>query len=136
MPRRRASADRSRRCPPDGRARAVIEAISPAVDGGRFAVKRIVGDRVDVEADCFADGHDMLACVLRHRREGDAEWRETPMAPLGNDRWRGDVHRRRAGSLSLHGHRVGRRVPFLAPRFRAPRRRRRSAHRRARSVPI
>jgi starch synthase (maltosyl-transferring) len=75
--------------PQDGRARAVIETIAPAVGDGRFAVKRIVGDRVVVEADCFADGHDMLACILRFRREDDAEWQETPMAALGNDRWRG-----------------------------------------------
>ncbi len=75
--------------PPDGRARAVIETIAPAVDDGRFAVKRIIGDRVVVEADCFADGHDTLACVLRFRREEDAQWQETPMTALGNDRWRG-----------------------------------------------
>ncbi len=71
----------------DGRARAVIEAITPAVDGGRFAVKRLVGDRVDVEADCFADGHDMLACMLRHRRDDETQWQETPMVVLNNDRW-------------------------------------------------
>jgi starch synthase (maltosyl-transferring) len=76
--------------PVEGRARAVIESIAPQVDGGRFAVKRIVGDRVEVEADCFADGHDTLACRLRFRREGDAKWSETPMTALGNDRWRGD----------------------------------------------
>ncbi len=75
--------------PPEGRARAVIEGIAPAVDGGRFAVKRIVGDRVTVVADCFADGHDMLACMLRFRREEDATWQEAPMTALGNDRWRG-----------------------------------------------
>src|SRR5258705_8648736 len=75
--------------PLEGRARAVVEAITPVVDGGRFAVKRIVGDRVDVEADCFADGHDTLACMLRYRRDDSAKWQETPMVPLGNDRWRG-----------------------------------------------
>ncbi len=47
----------------DGRARVVIEDVAPAVDGGRFAVKRVVGDEVVVEADCFADGHDVVACV-------------------------------------------------------------------------
>ena len=73
----------------DGRLRAVIEGITPAVDGGRFAAKRIVGDEVVVEADCFTDGHDTLACLLLWRREGEAAWNETPMAPLGNDRWRG-----------------------------------------------
>jgi starch synthase (maltosyl-transferring) len=74
---------------PDGRVRVVIEGISPAVDGGRFAAKRVVGDRVDVEADCFADGHDAVAARVLWRREEDAEWREAPMKFLGNDRWRG-----------------------------------------------
>jgi len=73
----------------DGRMRAVIERVTPSVDGGRFAAKRIVGDEVVVEADCFTDGHDSIACLLLWRREGEAEWQETPMAPLGNDRWRG-----------------------------------------------
>ena len=76
--------------PTDGRARAVIESITPSVDGGRFAVKRVAGDRIEVEADCFADGHDVLACVLRHRRDDDAQWQETPMTALGNDRWSGE----------------------------------------------
>jgi starch synthase (maltosyl-transferring) len=71
----------------DGRVRVVIEGIAPAVDGGRFPIKRVVGDRVEVEADCFADGHDVVACALLWRRAGDA-WRRTPMAALGNDRWR------------------------------------------------
>ncbi|MBK5103570.1 MAG: alpha-1,4-glucan--maltose-1-phosphate maltosyltransferase, partial [Burkholderiales bacterium] len=73
----------------DGRMRAVIERLTPSVDGGRFAAKRIVGDEVVVEADCFTDGHDTLACLLLWRREGETSWNETPMAPLGNDRWRG-----------------------------------------------
>jgi starch synthase (maltosyl-transferring) len=68
--------------------RVVIEGIAPAVDGGRFPIKRVVGDGVTVEADCFADGHDLVACALLWRREGDADWQRTPMAPLGNDRWR------------------------------------------------
>ena len=73
----------------DGRVRAVIERVTPSVDSGRFAAKRITGDEVVVEADCFADGHDAIACLLLWRREGEAAWRETPMRPLGNDRWRG-----------------------------------------------
>ena len=68
--------------PAEGRARVVIESITPNVDHGRFAAKRIVGDRVEVEADCFADGHDALACVLRARREDARAWQETPMQPL------------------------------------------------------
>jgi starch synthase (maltosyl-transferring) len=73
----------------DGRRRVVIERVTPAVDGGRFAVKRIVGDRVAVEADIFTDGHDLISARLLHRREEDAEWAATPLEPLFNDRWRG-----------------------------------------------
>lgn len=73
----------------DGRMRAVIERVTPSVDNGRFAAKRIVGDALVVEADCFTDGHDTLACLLLWRREGEAAWQETSMTALVNDRWQG-----------------------------------------------
>jgi len=73
----------------EGRVRTVIEAVKPCVDAGRFAVKRIVGDQVEIEADCFADGHEQIACLLLYRREDEDAWHETPMRALGNDRWRG-----------------------------------------------
>src|SRR5438477_8524279 len=68
--------------------RAVIEAVAPAVDGGRFPIKRVLGEEVVVEADCFADGHDELACLVLYRHETDAVWRSVTMVTLGNDRWR------------------------------------------------
>ncbi len=71
----------------DGRVRVVIENVQPAVDGGRFPIKRIAGDEVIVEADCFADGHDVVACLLKWR-SADSDWKSVPMRPLGNDRWR------------------------------------------------
>src|SRR5216684_2302850 len=74
----------------DGRQRVAIEAVSPEIDAGRFPAKRVVGETVRVEADIFADGHDSLAAVLRHRHQSSAEWTETPMAALVNDRWRGE----------------------------------------------
>ncbi len=69
--------------------RVVIESVSPVVDAGRFAAKRIVGDRVAVEADVFAEGHDKVAGVVRYRASSEEEWRETPLTALGNDRWAG-----------------------------------------------
>lgn len=74
-----------------GRARAVIDRVSPAVDGGRFPVKRVTGETLTVEADCFADGHDALRVMLRWRGEDDSEWQEKEMAPQGNDCWRADI---------------------------------------------
>ena len=66
----------------------IVEAVTPQVDEGRFPAKCTAGEEVVVEADVFADGHDVLAAVLLWRQRGAAKWRETAMAPLGNDRWR------------------------------------------------
>jgi len=68
----------------------VIEAVVPEIDAGRFPAKRAVGETVTVEADIFADGHDVLAAVLRYRHESAAAWTEVPMGALVNDRWRGE----------------------------------------------
>lgn len=73
----------------EGRRRVVIEGVRPQVDGGRFAIKRTAGETVVVEADAFADGHDVLCCVLRYRRQETDAWQEAAMRALGNDRWRG-----------------------------------------------
>jgi starch synthase (maltosyl-transferring) len=72
----------------DGRRRVVVEGVEPEIDCGRFAIKRITGDTVAVEADVFADGHDVVDAVLGWRPRGKRAWTETPMTPLGNDRWR------------------------------------------------
>jgi starch synthase (maltosyl-transferring) len=72
------------------RLRVMIEHLSPQVDGGRFAAKRIIGEPVTVEADVFTDGHDKVAAALRYRQAADTEWRYRFMRPLTNDRWQGE----------------------------------------------
>ncbi len=74
--------------PKEGRLRAVIENVKPEIDGGRFPAKRVVGERMTVEADIFTDGHDALAAALLYRRKSGSHWSETPMESLDNDRWR------------------------------------------------
>jgi starch synthase (maltosyl-transferring) len=78
----------------EGLQRVVIEGVKPEIDCGRFPAKRTVGERLTVEADIFADGHDALSALLLYRKEGASSWNETPMQPLVNDRWRGsfEVH--------------------------------------------
>ncbi len=77
--------------PNEGRRRAIVENVTPAVDGGRFPVKRTVGDELVVEVDAFADGHDEIRVMLIFRPEGADDAQEHEMAPLGNDRWRAAV---------------------------------------------
>jgi starch synthase (maltosyl-transferring) len=75
----------------DGRRRVVVESVSPAVDDGRFPAKRVAGDIVSVEADIFADGHDVLSAVMSHRHQSESRRKETRMTALVNDRWRAEL---------------------------------------------
>ena len=89
----------------DGRARVVIECVTPEVDSGRFAIKRVIGESVQVEASIFCDGHDVLSAILRHRPRGAPVWQETAMQALGNDRWRAafEVHELGTYEYTLSG---------------------------------
>ncbi len=71
----------------EGRERAVIDALLPAVDGGRFAVKTIAGRPFQVIAHCFTDGHDKLRVVLQWQAAGAAGSHEVDMRPQPNDVW-------------------------------------------------
>jgi starch synthase (maltosyl-transferring) len=70
----------------DGRIRAVVDAVLPAVDGGRFAAKCVAGEPFKVTGHCFTDGHDVLQARLCWRPEG-GEWQEVVMKALPNDVW-------------------------------------------------
>jgi starch synthase (maltosyl-transferring) len=83
--------------PADGRKRVVIESVEPEIDAGRFPIKRIAGDTVEVEADVFADGHDHVAARLLFRFHEIPSWTMLPMQALGNDRWRAEFPVARVG---------------------------------------
>jgi starch synthase (maltosyl-transferring) len=74
-----------------GRRRVVVEHVRPEIDGGRFPIKRTVGESVRVTAWVHADGHVVLAAVVRYRPapkpDAEGEWLERVMQPLGNDEW-------------------------------------------------
>jgi starch synthase (maltosyl-transferring) len=74
----------------EGRKRVVIEHVEPEIDGGRFPIKRVVGETVAVSADIFADGHDSISARLLYRKQKDREWKEVPMRLIENDRWKGE----------------------------------------------
>jgi starch synthase (maltosyl-transferring) len=76
--------------PNEGRRRIVIENLQPELNCGCFAIKRIAGESVTIEADVFADGHDEVEARLLWKRDGHTRWQTSRMQPLGNDRWRGD----------------------------------------------
>ena len=109
----------------EGRIRAVIDALLPVLDGGRFPVKRIAGEPVRIEAHCLADGHDKLAVVLQWQLLDAAAEDATRVYEVrmtaGGDGVEHGVHARRAGAIPLQRPRVGRSFRVLARRTRAAR---------------
>jgi starch synthase (maltosyl-transferring) len=75
----------------DANRKIVIENVHPELDCGRYAVKREVGDTLEVWADIFKEGHDAIAAAVRYRTEREGEWREARMRFVDNDRWMGSV---------------------------------------------
>jgi starch synthase (maltosyl-transferring) len=74
-----------------------IQQVSPVVDTGRYPVKATAGDRLEVGATLFRDGHEILGAHVRSRRRGERRWRESLMFHAGNDRWLGHFEPDRAG---------------------------------------
>jgi starch synthase (maltosyl-transferring) len=68
-------------------ARVIIESVRPQVDGGRYPIKRAIGDEVVVEADVFADGHDAVQAELLYRYSNEKAWQRIPMDFRYNDHW-------------------------------------------------
>ena len=64
-----------------------IEDIFPIIDSGRFPVKRVVGEPIEVWADIYRDGHEVIAAALIWRREQDQDWQRAPLRHVVNDRW-------------------------------------------------
>ncbi|MGH2801925.1 MAG: alpha-1,4-glucan--maltose-1-phosphate maltosyltransferase, partial [Thermoleophilaceae bacterium] len=74
---------------------------APMIDSGRYPAKRTVGEWVQVSADVFRDGHEILRAAVRYRGPGDPDWREAPMRwidrEVDGDRWAGAFEVDRVG---------------------------------------
>ena len=80
-----------------GQSRVIIENVQPQVDEGLYPAKRTVGERVDVTADIFSDGHDHIRARLLYKKEGEAKWKEAEMNPGMNDEWRASFYAEEKG---------------------------------------
>jgi len=67
--------------------RIIIENVLPQLDGGAFFIKRIIGQNVNVSANVFGDGHDIIACCVKYKHESEKKWQEVRLSPKGNDEW-------------------------------------------------
>jgi starch synthase (maltosyl-transferring) len=74
-----------------------IQEVRPQIDCGRYALKRTVGERVEVTARIFRDGHETLGAAIRYRGPASTRWAEAPLEPIGNDTWVGSFDVARPG---------------------------------------
>jgi starch synthase (maltosyl-transferring) len=70
-----------------------IADVRPSIDGGRYPVKMVVGDRCTIEATIFRHGHDRIRAEVRWLAPGDETPQVTAMsvAEKGLDLWRADL---------------------------------------------
>ena len=71
--------------------RIAIEKITPSVDSGEWRSKHVVGEEINIEADAYSDGHDIIECQILWRRLGGSDWLGAPMHMITNDRWRAKI---------------------------------------------
>jgi starch synthase (maltosyl-transferring) len=70
----------------------VIENLDPCIDGGRYPIKRVIGQELKVSADIFKQDNDQISANLKWRKVTSPDWNQTAMRPIGNDRWEGVCH--------------------------------------------
>ncbi len=67
--------------------RTVIDHVLPQVNNGRFPIKRVVGEAVNIQASIFGDGHDYLRALVEYRHDSHKKWTTIPMQEHPNDEW-------------------------------------------------
>src|SRR3954464_12312693 len=78
--------------------RLVIESLTPQLDCGRYAIKRLLGKVVDVGVNIFKDGHDLIAAHILYRQVGASDFRVAPLSyHFDVDRWFGTFKPDRLG---------------------------------------
>jgi starch synthase (maltosyl-transferring) len=75
--------------PKEAQQRVIIDRVFPEIDGGRYPIKRTVGEKITVTAHLFADGHDRLSAILLYKPKSEQTWSEVALQPMGNDVWEG-----------------------------------------------
>lgn len=78
--------------------RVIIRGVDPEIEAGRYPIKRVLGEKVVVEADVFTDGHEAVSAELLWRGPGETEWNVVPLQFLVNDRWRAQFSVERLGT--------------------------------------
>ncbi len=67
----------------------VIENFFPDLGQPNYLLKRVAGEPLEVFADIYKDGHDVIRAVLKWKARTGTRWSESLLEPTENDRWKG-----------------------------------------------
>ncbi len=82
----------------NGKQRVIIENVKPQVSSGKYPAKRVINDRVKIEADVFCDSHDMLGAEILYRHETGRKWLTAKFTDEVNDLWHGYIELKKTGN--------------------------------------
>lgn len=82
--------------------RVLIEDVQPQVDAGAYPAKRTVGERVDVTASIFSDGHDHLRAEVVYKYGKSGTWMTVEMQSTVNDNWSANFYVTEKGSYFFY----------------------------------
>ncbi|GBU24805.1 alpha-amylase [Fibrobacteria bacterium R8-3-H12] len=75
----------------------VIEVVSPLVEHGKYAVHRVPGEYVTVQADIFRHSHEKYDAAIEYRHHSQKKWERAPMKFVDNDLWEGSFQVQKLG---------------------------------------
>jgi starch synthase (maltosyl-transferring) len=73
-----------------GQLRVYIDNVTPEIEGGKYSIAKTVGEIVEVQADIFCDGHDLLRAQILFRHEDEKKFHAAPMSMVYEDHWKGN----------------------------------------------
>lgn len=85
------------------RKRVLIEQVRPQLDGGRYPIKRITNEPIQVTAAIYGDGHDVVRASLLYKHESKRKWEEVFMVQGLNDQWSATI---RLGEIGFYEYKV------------------------------
>ena len=80
--------------------RSIIDHVQPEINAGRFPIRRVVGELVNVSATIFGDGHDYIRAVVEYKHDKAKKWSSVEMTELGNDKWSATFKTDKRGTYS------------------------------------
>ncbi len=71
------------------RNRTIITNVKPALEGGKYFIKRVPGEDVNVSADIYCDGDDTIKASVLFKKSDEKKWSEAPLFHTSGESWAG-----------------------------------------------